>query len=59
MITKGKYLTVSDKFVDTSVELISAAIWRYHVTGIMGIFIDHEMTVRIFICSTPVNINSI
>jgi hypothetical protein len=51
MITKGKYMTISGKFVDTTQMLVATAIWKYHVAGIIGYFVDHEMTVRTQISS--------
>jgi hypothetical protein len=46
MITKGKYMIMSDMFVDTTQDAVYTAIWKYHVTGIMGNFLHIEVSVR-------------
>jgi hypothetical protein len=46
MITQGKYMIISGIFEDTTRLIVMTAIWRYHITGTMGYFVDHELKVR-------------
>jgi hypothetical protein len=46
MITQGKYMIISGIFADTTLAIVMTAVWRYHITGTMGYFVDHEIMVR-------------
>jgi hypothetical protein len=63
MITHGKHMIIGGILYDFSNPIFAIAIWRYHVTGSMGTFIDHKVQVRnllllVRLQSTSLSINA-